>query len=94
MHANEGMAVIPAGVILILPLLSAGFAAAIAQAAGVIAERGGPLSNGANLAREAAVPAVVLENAASLVHAGDLVVVDGASGAVIVQQERNSHHAL
>ena len=85
MHANPEVAAIPAGMILVVPSLSAGFAAAIALAAGVIAARGGPLSNGATLAREAGVPAVVLENAASALHAGDLVVVDGASGAVIVR---------
>lgn len=88
MQTPEDVVVIPPGAILVVPTLSVRFASAFAQAAGVVAEHGGPLSNGATLAREAGVPAVVLEGATALLQADDFVVIDGASGGITVQRAR------
>ncbi len=76
---------LPEGAILVVPSLSVGFVRLVAQAAGVVAEHGSPLSTGAILAREAGVPVVVLERATSRLQEDDLVGIDGTSGDVLVQ---------
>lgn len=77
-------AAIEEGDILVVPALSADFAVAFTRAGGVVAERGGPLSNGATLAREAGTPTVVLQGAMLLLGPCDIVTIDGALGDVKV----------
>ena len=84
----EHATAIEAGAILVVPVLSPDFRGALARAAGVIAERGGPLSNGATLAREAGTPAVMLESALLLLRTGDVVTLDGARGTIEVEFKR------
>jgi rifampicin phosphotransferase len=75
-------------IVVVLSELSPALAPWFAHAAGIVVERGGPLSNGATLAREAGVPAVLLEAARSVLHTGDLVTVDGDRGTIDVCRSR------
>jgi pyruvate,water dikinase len=71
------------GEILVCPALSDEVADLAEQAAGVVADRGGPLSHGATRMRELGHPAVVGAALATQVIAdGELIELDGASGLV------------
>lgn len=55
----------------------------LAIASALVLEMGGPLSHGAIVARELSIPAVVnVVNATRMLATGDVLVVDGASGAI------------
>ncbi len=78
-----------AGKVLVVRSLDPALASAVGVAAGLVAEHGSPLSHLAILAREFGVPAVAaMAGAATALHDGDRVLVDGAAGSVEVL-ERN-----
>jgi len=73
------------GVVLVVPALDPRLAPVIPQLSGLVAETGSPLSHLAILAREYGVPTVVGKaGAVGALHDGDLVEVDGSTGAVVV----------
>jgi pyruvate,water dikinase len=73
-----------AGGVLVAEATDASWAPLFVQAAGIVLERGGPLSHAAILARELGVPAVL--NVAGATHRldGHRVAVDGDAGIVVV----------
>lgn len=70
------------GDMLVINSLQVSLVGIASRAAGLIAGHGGPLSNGATLAREYGIPVVVLEAAMLRLHTGDRVTVDGSLGTV------------
>jgi rifampicin phosphotransferase len=73
------------GVVLVVPALDPRLAPVIPQLSGLVAETGSPLSHLAILAREYGVPTVVGKvGAVGALHDGDVVEVDGSTGAVVV----------
>ena len=82
----QAAADVEAGAILVVRTLPAGLGPAFARLAGVVVERGGPLSNGLTIAREAGLPAVVLQDATTLLRTGDLITIDGTRGTVEVDR--------
>jgi pyruvate,water dikinase len=73
------------GVVLVVRALDPRLAPVIPQLSGLIAETGSPLSHLAILAREYGVPTVVgRAGAVGALHDGDIVEVDGSTGAVVV----------
>lgn len=80
--AAEGARLLP-GEILVAERTDPGWVMLFASAAGLVVERGSLLSHAAIVAREMALPAVVgLAGACRWLRDGDLVELDGASGAV------------
>ncbi len=76
----------PAGTILLVKELTPSMTAGINKdnIVGIITETGGKTSHSAILARALEIPAVLsVENAASLMKSGDLVIADGSHGVVI-----------
>src|SRR5690606_15217570 len=74
-----------AGHVLVVPALAPELAPVLGSVAAVVAESGSPLSHLAILAREQSVPAVVgMARATEVLHDGDVVLVDGATGEVSV----------
>ncbi|RPI77271.1 MAG: hypothetical protein EHM42_13985, partial [Planctomycetaceae bacterium] len=69
-----------AGAVVIASSLSAGFVPRLAEAAALIVEQGGALSHVAMLARELAIPAVVLGNATRVFSQGMQLCVNAESG--------------
>jgi rifampicin phosphotransferase len=79
-------AVIRPGEILVAPVTDAGWGPLFLVAAGLVVDVGGPLSHGAIVAREYGLPAVVnVKAATSLVHSGQTITVNGATGEVWVE---------
>ncbi|MFH1044681.1 MAG: PEP/pyruvate-binding domain-containing protein [Pseudomonadota bacterium] len=74
--------------ILVARSANLGLAPLLRTVAGLIIEVGGILSHGACQAREAGIPAVVVENAMVLVRDGVMVKVDGDSGTVTLMDEQ------
>ncbi len=73
--------------ILVVPYTDAGWAAVLAQAAGLVAEVGGRLSHGAIVAREYQIPAVMnIAQATQQFHDGQLIRIDGRVGTVEILQ--------
>jgi phosphohistidine swiveling domain-containing protein len=73
------------GVVLVVRALDPRLAPVIPQLSGLVAETGSPLSHLAILAREYGVPTVVGKaGAVGDLHDGDIVEVDGSTGAVVV----------
>jgi rifampicin phosphotransferase len=73
------------GVVLVVRALDPRLAPVIPQLSGLVAETGSPLSHLAILAREYGVPTVVGKaGAVGTLHDGDVVEVDGSTGAVVV----------
>jgi phosphohistidine swiveling domain-containing protein len=73
------------GVVLVVRALDPRLAPVIPQLSGLVAETGSPLSHLAILAREYGVPTVVGKvGAVGDLHDGDVVEVDGSTGAVVV----------
>jgi pyruvate,water dikinase len=71
------------GEILVAPSTDPGWTPLFLTAGGLVMEMGGMMSHGAVVAREYGIPAVVgVPNATERIQSGDLVVVDGAAGAV------------
>lgn len=61
---------------------------------GFVTDMGGPTSHTAIVAQAKAIPAVVgLENVSLAVREGDLVVVDGSTGAVVINPDEETLHA-
>lgn len=73
------------GVVLVVRALDPRLAPVIPQLSGLVAETGSPLSHLAILAREYGVPTVVGKaGAVGALHDGDVVEVDGSTGAVVI----------
>ncbi len=70
------------GYVLICPTTDPGWMPLFAGARALVMERGGVLSHGAIVARDCAIPAVVLPGAIDLLPTGTAVRVDGARGTV------------
>ncbi len=71
------------GDILVCPITMASWSPVFAVIAGLVTERGGPLSHPATLAREYGIPAVLsLPDATTLLTEGTTVAIDGGAGSV------------
>lgn len=70
------------GYVLVCPSTDPAWTPLFVKAVGLILERGGTLSHGAIVAREMGLPAVVLENATTLVQEGEILTINGDSGCV------------
>lgn len=85
MHLNT------AGKILVAKMTDPGWVFLIADAAGIIAEKGSLLSHTAIISRELGKPAVVgVENAANLLKNGDIVEINGTAGKITVIERTKS----
>jgi len=78
----EDFQVTAPGYVLVCPSTDPSWTPLFVQAAAVIMERGGTLSHGAVVAREMGVPAVVVEGATRRYTDGEILTVDGRTGAV------------
>jgi pyruvate,water dikinase len=77
------MAAVHPGEILVVEMLAPSWTPLFASAAAVVAARGGILSNGATMAREHGIPAVVgVGMAMLLIKDGQWIEVDGSTGLV------------
>lgn len=72
----------PAGSVLVAEAIPPGWMPFLTDAAAIIVERGGALSHVALLARQLGIPAVVCESARQLFQVGDMIQVDGTTGAI------------
>ncbi len=70
------------GYVLVCPSTDPSWTPLFVNAAGLVLERGGALSHGAVVARELGIPAVVLDNATTLLREGEPLIIDGNDGAV------------
>ncbi|MEX2229092.1 MAG: PEP-utilizing enzyme [Dehalococcoidia bacterium] len=71
------------GEVVVAPALSPALAALLPLAGAIVAESGGPLSNGAIVARALGVPTVVaVADVTRVIATGDELLVDGMTGAV------------
>ena len=70
------------GYVLVCPSTDPSWTPLFVQAAAVIMERGGSLSHGAVVAREIGIPAVVVDGATRRYTEGEILTVDGGTGAV------------
>jgi pyruvate,water dikinase len=78
------------GDVLVAPFTDTPWTPLFIPAAAVVVETGGMLSHAATVAREFGIPCVVLvEDATRIIHDGDTVTVDGATGTVTI--ERRAH---
>jgi pyruvate,water dikinase len=78
-------AILEPGEILIAPVTDAGWTPLFINAAALVVDVGGLLSHGSVVAREYGLPAVVgAAGATRLIKTGDRIVVDGASGTVVL----------
>lgn len=81
---------LPRPCILVVPALDPGHTALLRAVDGIVAERGGLLSHAAILARESKIPMVTaLESAFSLLPNGATAYLDGQTGRVRVQSQKN-----
>jgi pyruvate,water dikinase len=80
------------GDVLVARTTDASWSPLFARAAGIVVERGGPLSHAAIVARELGIPAVL--NVAGAVErlagAGHTVTVDGDEGVVVIESARGT----
>ena len=77
----------PPGAVLVVRTLDPGYASVLPGLGGLVAETGSVLSHLAILAREFGVPTVVgVAGAVERFPAGSIVTVDGATGAVEIQE--------
>jgi len=73
--------------ILVIPFADTSWTPLFCGIGGVVVETGGQLSHSAIVAREYGLPAVVnVKNATRLIHEGQLIVVDGNRGCVILKE--------
>ncbi len=71
------------GDILIAPMTSPDYVPAMKKAVGIITDKGGQTSHAAIVSRELGLPAVVgTKNATKLIHTGQIVTLDGATGQI------------
>lgn len=85
----------PTGSVVVVGSLDPRLAPVLGRLAGVVSETGSPLSHLAILARELAVPVVVgVEGATAHLAPGTTVVVDGASGEVVVDDRAPGRASL
>jgi phosphohistidine swiveling domain-containing protein len=83
------------GVVLVVRALDPRLAPVIPRLAGLVAETGSPLSHLAILAREYGVPTVVGKaGAIGALHEGDVVDIDGSTGAVVVVNDSGAAGAV
>jgi pyruvate,water dikinase len=78
------------GDVLVIPYSDVGWTPLFARAGAVIAESGGILSHSSIIAREYGIPAVVSVSGALNLRDDALVVVDGYSGAITIQNDLES----
>jgi len=84
-HSGDGPP--PAGAVLVVRTLDPGYASVLPGLGGLVAETGSVLSHLAILAREFGVPTVVgVAGAVDRFPTGTVVTVDGATGAVEIQE--------
>lgn len=76
------------GEILVAPMTDPGWVFLMVSAAGIISERGSPLSHTAIIGRELGIPTVVgVADATRRIASGDLIELDGATGTVELVEE-------
>jgi pyruvate,water dikinase len=74
------------GDIIVIPWSDVGWTPLFGRAAAVVAEAGGMLSHSSIVAREHGIPCVVsVDHACSVIPDGALLVVDGVTGSVLVE---------
>jgi pyruvate,water dikinase len=79
------------GDVLVMPYSDVGWSPLFVRAGAVVSDSGGILSHASIIAREYGIPAVVsVANATSLIHDGQIVMVDGFSGEVLMDADRSS----
>jgi phosphohistidine swiveling domain-containing protein len=84
----------PTGSVLVTTTLSPGLGPLLSRLKGIVAETGSVLSHLAILAREAGVPTVVgYAGATEDLPEGAIVLVDGDSGRVTIQERTEAEHA-
>jgi pyruvate,water dikinase len=77
------------GEILVAPFTDVGWTPLFLAAAGVVMDRGGPLSHSCIVAREYGIPAVVnTKIASSTIRTGDIITLDGNAGLVYLPKGR------
>ncbi len=76
---------IPAGSVLVTPMILPNWIPLLKHAAAIVSEQGGMTSHGAILAREMGIPAIVgAEGATKQIHTGETIVVNGNTGSVTI----------
>jgi pyruvate,water dikinase len=76
---------IPAGSVLVTPMILPSWIPLLKYAAAIVSEQGGMTSHGAILAREMGIPAIVgAEGATKRIHTGEMIVVNGNTGSVTI----------
>ena len=87
-HSAVDLAQVGPGDIAVVEVADAAWVTRVGDAAGLVAERGGILSNGAIVARERGLVVVVaVADATSLIQDGQLLRIDGATGVVELSNE-------
>lgn len=84
----EDFAAFQPGEILVASITTPAYTPLFALAAGVVTDIGGVLSHGSIVAREYGIPAVLgTGNATKRIHTGDVIVVDGGTGTVHLDED-------
>jgi pyruvate,water dikinase len=78
---------LPDDCILVCPSTDPGWTPLFLNAVGLVVERGGVLSHGAIVARDFGIPAVVCENATSLIRDRQRITLDGNRGVIGVGED-------
>jgi rifampicin phosphotransferase len=78
------------GDILVCQATDPGWTPAFLVISGLVLETGGMLAHGSCLSREYGLPAVQVRDAMSLIKDGQVITVDGAAGAVLLEDQTNS----
>ncbi|HEY9642066.1 MAG TPA: putative PEP-binding protein, partial [Coleofasciculaceae cyanobacterium] len=90
-QSGQPMAQIPAGAILVAPMIHPDQVAGLGQIAGIVTEQGGMTSHAAILARELGIPAVVgVQGATQWIQTGDRLWVNGDRGEVRWEADRQA----
>lgn len=80
----------PSGKILVAKMTDPGWVFIMANAKGIISEKGSLLSHTAIISRELGLPAVTgVKNATSAIQTGDMITLNGSSGEIYVERHRN-----
>ncbi|WJV54769.1 PEP/pyruvate-binding domain-containing protein [Prodigiosinella aquatilis] len=79
--------------ILVARFTDASWTPLFALAAGIVTDIGSTLSHSCIVAREFGIPAVVnLKTATQMINSGDMLILDGDSGTVIIQHQEERNH--
>ncbi|BAU12826.1 PEP-utilizing protein [Leptolyngbya sp. NIES-3755] len=82
---------IPAGSVLVTPMILPDWIPLLKHVAAIVSEQGGMTSHGAILAREMGIPAIVgAEGATQRIQTGDTIAVNGSTGSVAIASQITS----